>query len=195
MQAVNTSLAVETIADFDAVYHSYQQAVYANIFKMVRHPQSAEDILQEVFLSLWKNKDKVTADRVAGWLFVVSYNKAATYLRHRLKLSLVRLDDPAHIENIATDDASPDTLYQAQLSLIEDALQHLPARKKEAFHLHYFEGRSYEEIASLLGISIGSVKDYIKQAGIFIRKYTNRNYDAAITATISLLLLCTSVPA
>jgi len=185
---VSGPLAVETIADFDSIYYRYHEAVYANIFKMVRQPEAAEDILQEVFFSLWKNREKIMADRAGGWLFVVSYNKAATYLKARLQHSFLHLDDTAPLADEPSGDAA-DAPYQEQLAVIEDALRHLPARKKEVFHLHYFEGRSHEEIASLLGISTNSVKDYLKQASSFIRKYIYRNPDAAVGVAISLIIL------
>jgi RNA polymerase sigma-70 factor (ECF subfamily) len=189
LKRASGSLAVETISDFDAIYYRYHTAVYANIFKMVKQSQAAEDILQEVFFSLWKNREKIMADGVGGWLFVVSYNKAATYLKTSLRHSFLYLHDVDSIEDLSSDDASADAPYQKQLTVIEDALRHLPARKKEVFLLHYFEGRSHEEIASLLGISANSVKDYLKQAGSFIRKYAYRNSGAVVGVTISLMIV------
>ena len=187
-------LAVENISDFDAIYRQHHRAVYANICKMVKQAESAEDLLQEVFLALWQNRQKITADKAAGWLFVVSYNKAVSYLKNRIRHSFVQLEDLALAEKETRSDPSQE-VYQLQLSLIEDAIQHLPERKKEAFRLHFFEGRSYEEIATLLDISINPVKDYIKQSAGFIRKYTDRTYDGSLAdgslATMaSLVVVC-----
>lgn len=182
------SLAVENISDFDAIYKEYHQAVYANIRKMVGQVESAEDILQEVFLTLWKNRLKVNKEKVGGWLFVVSYNKAASFLKSQLRLSFIQLEDIAMADKAAEEDLSQE-VYQLQLSLIEKAIQYLPERKKEVFRLHFFEGRSHEEIATLLGISIPSVKDYIKQSMGIIRQHTSRHYDGSLTAMTSLLLV------
>ncbi len=64
----NQVKAVE-LAQFDAAYHQFHQAVYANICKMVCEPQMAEDILQEVFLSLWEHRHSVDLQNAGGWLF------------------------------------------------------------------------------------------------------------------------------
>ncbi len=184
---INIRLAVESVADFDAIYNQYHRAVYANILKMVKQPETAEDILQEVFFTLWKSREKIYADKVAGWLFVVSYNKAATHLKKLLRLSFVELAEETIIEEAQEDPTRE--IYQEQLSLIENAIRHLPERKKEVLQLHYFEGRSHEEIAASLGISITSVKDYLKQSAGFIRKHTRGNYDGSLAAVASALLV------
>ena len=60
---------------FDSIYYRYHQAVRANIFKIVRDPEMTDDILQEVFISLWDRRTTfVNYKKISGWLFVSSYN-------------------------------------------------------------------------------------------------------------------------
>lgn len=168
------------------LYHQYKQAVYANIFKMVRQPEAAEDILQEVFLALWQNREQIHKDKsVAGWLFVVSYNKAATYLKQQLKSAIVLHEYPEDIPQEQDDDE----LYDIQLSIVEDAINHLPARKKEVFRLCRLEGKPYEEVAEIVGISVPSVKDYLKQSTRFIKRYVSGEYTSTSLTTLSLLII------
>jgi RNA polymerase sigma factor (sigma-70 family) len=83
------ALASGKIEAFDALYHQYKKQVYRNIFKLVRNSDAAEDLLQEVFITLWENRSELQSDRsVAGWLFVVSHNKAQSFLRKKVRESL-----------------------------------------------------------------------------------------------------------
>ena len=101
-----------SIAAFDAFYHQYNQVVYANIIKMVKQPEAAEDLLQEVFLALWQNRHKLRQDRsVAGWLFVVSYNKAATYLKQQLKSAIVLVPEENYPDIVLQEEPLEEDLY------------------------------------------------------------------------------------
>lgn len=184
-----TELATD-LEHFDRLYHTYHQAVYANIFKMVSHAPCAEDILQEVFMSLWENRQQLDPDKVAGWLFVVSYNKAASYLQRKLKEStLLVADDESLTGNLSGNDAPDEALFQWRLSAVEEAINHLPARKKEVFRLCRFEGKSHDEVAEQLGISELSVKDYLKQSTQFIRQYISSHYPHFELTSLALLLV------
>jgi RNA polymerase sigma-70 factor (ECF subfamily) len=178
-----------SIAAFETLYHQYKQVVYANIFKMVRQPEAAEDLLQEVFLALWQNRQQIHKDKsVAGWLFVVSYNKAATYLKQQLKSVIVLSEYP---NNFPQEELDDDELYHTQLAVVEDAINYLPARKKEVFRLCRLEGRPYEEVAEIVGISVPSVKDYLKQSTRFIKSHIIKGEGTAsgLTTLSSLLII------
>lgn len=177
---------------FDAFYHQYKQVVYANIVKMVKQPEAAEDLLQEVFIALWQNRHKLRQDRsVAGWLFVVSYNKAATYLKQQLKSAIVLVPEAHYPDIIPHEEPLEEELYQAQLAIVEAAINQLPARKKEVFRLCRLEGRPYEEVALTMGISVTSVKDYLKQSVRFIREYAQEHPSATGMTTLSLIAALT----
>jgi RNA polymerase sigma-70 factor (ECF subfamily) len=194
MDGANTEISLlhdlssGSVTAFETLYHQYKQVVYANIYKMVRQPEAAEDILQEVFLALWQNRQKVHQDKsVGGWLFVVSYNKAATYLKQQLKSTIVLDEYP---ENLPQEEQEDDELYHMQLSIVEDAINHLPARKKEVFRLCRLEGKPYEEVAEIVRISVPSVKDYLKQSTRFIKRYAEGEYATTTgLTTLSLLII------
>ncbi len=186
-QLFSTSNEDAALGHFDRLYHQYHQAVYANIYKMVSRQECAEDILQEVFLSLWENRQQLDPEKVAGWLFVVSYNKAATYLKKQLRGITIHVPEDA-LPDIALAEQPDEQLYRLKLSVVEEAINHLPARKKEVFRLCRFEGRSYDEVAELLGISVLSVKDYLKQSTRFIRHYVRSHYPHFEATTLTLLL-------
>ncbi|WP_247235628.1 RNA polymerase sigma factor [Telluribacter sp. SYSU D00476] len=159
------------MAGFDSLYYKYHQAVYANILKMVREPAVAEDLLQDVFLALWEHHTSIESNRVANWLFVVSYNKSLTFLKKLRRSPVSLVPEIAVLENIASSDLLSEEDFLERLAMVEEAIALLPERKKEIFYKYRFEGIPLQEIASLLNISVHTVKDHLKVATKFIREY------------------------
>lgn len=168
-------LAEGNEAAFGHIYSCYSPAVYANIRKMVIPAGFAEDILQEVFMALWANRHKINTEQsIAGWLFVVSHNKAITYLKKKLRETIVPL--PLSDVDIPEDMPTDEQYFASQTSMLEEAISHLSPQKRTVFQLCHFEGKTYEEVATALGISVPSVKDYLKQSSAFIKKYVHNHF-------------------
>jgi RNA polymerase sigma-70 factor (ECF subfamily) len=177
-------------AAFEALYHRYKQPVYANIRKMVPDPDAAEDLLQETFIALWENRTAIDpAKGAGGWLFVVSYNKAASYLKKKLREAAILEPETDLAELAVADELGDEELYTTQLALVEEAVAHLPARKQAVFRLCRFEGKSAEEVAAATGISVASVKDYLKQSTRFIREYIHLGHAPTQALAVAGLLV------
>jgi len=167
---------------FDFYYNQYHQAIFANIYKIIQDKTFAQDILHDVFLAFWEKKHTIrSADSVIGWLYVVSQNKSFTFLKKKLKESTILLENPKVVELIMETPEINEAFYQKQLQILEDAVNHLPKRKKELFSLCRFEGKSLEYAAATLGISEDSAKDYLKQSTRLIRQYIQANYPAEMS--------------
>jgi RNA polymerase sigma-70 factor (family 1) len=174
--------------EFEQLYQTHADAVYANILRLVKRPECAEDLLQEVFISLWQHKDTLTDQKsIPGWLFVVSYNKSLTFLKKRVKESIESIDSYEQYLQLENEDIIDEDLYQQQLSIIHQAVEELPKKKREVFKLCRFEGRSTDEVAQLMGISKESVKDYLKQSNRTIKDYI-KNQSPSVA--ISILVFC-----
>lgn len=162
---------------FDFYYNKYHQAIFANIYKIIQDKTFAQDILHDVFLAFWEKKHTIrSADSVIGWLYVVSQNKSFTFMKKRLKESTILLENPTIVELIMESPEINEEFYKKQLEILEDAVNHLPRRKKELFSLCRFEGKSLESAAATLGISEDSAKDYLKQSTRMIKQYIQTNY-------------------
>ena len=182
------ALAQGQVGAFDALYYRYQQPVYANIFRLVRDVAAAEDLLQEVFIALWEHRLTLDPRRpVGGWLFVVSHNKAASYLKKRIReaTALGAAPDEAAAALSAVVEAER---FEQQWALVEAAVGQLPARQQRVFRLCRFEGKAPEEVAALVGISVASVKDYLKQATMAIRGRVRSTGRAAVASGILLFI-------
>ncbi|WP_134091177.1 RNA polymerase sigma factor [Olivibacter sp. XZL3] len=184
-----TKPAIDDLQAFNECYYKYHHLVYANILKIVKQPAYAEDLLQDVFVSLWESRNKLSDKSIAGWLFVVSHNKAMDCLKRSLKLSVEYVDDYSLFEDLALEEEQDEAAYLSQVMMMKEAVNALPKRKKEVFRLCRFEGKSKEEVAFLLGISPGSVADYLKQSNKAIRDYILTHYPYSISGG----LLCAIV--
>jgi RNA polymerase sigma-70 factor (ECF subfamily) len=174
---------------FEHLYNQYSAALYANILKMVRQPDLAEDILQDVFTVLWTSRAKIDPDQpVANWLFVVSYHRSLSCLKKKLRENTVPAAEPV-IADIPDEPAMDEKYYGARLDILNTAVDGLPLHKQRVFRLYYFENKTIDEIAQELDLSTASVRFYLKQSRSLIRQYVSGRFPQAVG--LSLLLLVT----
>ncbi len=154
------------------IYNRYHQAVLLNIRKFVDHQCESEDILQEVFISLWNNRQKLTdSHSIGGWLFTTSYYKSLEHIKIAIKQSIVTFTEEMNDVFVLDEmDHAAESDYAYKLLVLNKAIEQLPARKRKAFELRRFEGKTYEEIAFALNISVASAKDYVKSASQLLKK-------------------------
>ncbi|MBN9383558.1 MAG: sigma-70 family RNA polymerase sigma factor [Chitinophagaceae bacterium] len=180
-RTLDTELAIAfidgNIDAFNALYYKYNNAVFANICKLIQQKEIAEDILQEVFLSLWENRSKLKEEQsIPGWLFVVSYNKSVNYLEKLLLEKRIAAGVVLN-EELPVDGAGED-LFELKMDLVAEAIRRLPVRKKQAFTLCKLQGKSYAEAAQLMGVSAETVKEHLKISLKLIKEQVLNKYDS-----------------
>jgi RNA polymerase sigma-70 factor (ECF subfamily) len=154
---------------FEAFVRRYQDMVYATAARLLANPAEAEDVAQTVFLKAFQRFDQIGAsDAAAGWLKTTARHECLNYLsRYRARWRFFSEIGPAGAAatNVADEIAAPpDDALAADLDRaalherVEDALRSLPDHQRVPLVLFHFEETSYQEIAALLGVSIGKVK-------------------------------------
>jgi RNA polymerase sigma-70 factor (family 1) len=157
------------IGAFNSLYWNYHAAIYANALKLIREPALAEDIVQEVFVTLWERRHSIDPKQdIAGWLFVVSHHKTIDQLKRKLRQALTEKILQAIIEE---PDAFKEDITEEQLGTIERAVEQLSPQKRKVFELCKVQKRTYEKAAEELHISKYTVKEYLSDAIISIKKY------------------------
>ncbi len=160
----------DDIDAFNTIYWEYHPAVYSNALKLIRDPSIAEDIVQEVFVTLWGKRHAIDPEQdIAGWLFVVSHHKTVDQLKRKLKHTLLRKN-----LGISREDHSiivNADLKEEQLNAIEQAMDQLSPQKRKVFELCKVQGRTYKKAAEELHISKYTVKEYLSEAIVSIKKY------------------------
>lgn len=149
-----------------ALYDRYSALVFAQLVRIVGSRARAEDLLQEVFLQIWRRAADFRADRgsVSAWLFTIARNRALDLVRsaeHRLTEATAEVPAAA-----ADDDEHPDE--QAALAerraAVRSALGSLSPVQRQAVELAWFEGLSHSEIAARLDEPLGTIKSRLGQA-------------------------------
>jgi RNA polymerase sigma-70 factor (ECF subfamily) len=150
-----------------SLFDRYSKLVYSVALRVLRDPSAAEDVLQEVFMQIWRNPDSFTAARgsLGGWLAIVARNRSIDTLRR--KRPSVDVDDVplASSFNLA-DEAERNSLMERARSVI----QMLPTEQRKTLEMAFFDGLTHSEIAEMTGDPLGTVKTRIRSALLTLRK-------------------------
>jgi RNA polymerase sigma-70 factor (ECF subfamily) len=151
----------------EEIFRRYSGPVYSVALRVLRDSGQAEDVLQEVFLQLWRKPAAFVQNRgsLGAWLVVIARNRAIDVLRRRKPSDSVDDVVLTSTANVA-DEAERNTMMEKVRRVIAD----LPMEQRKSLELAYFEGLSHTEIASRTGDPLGTVKTRIRQALISLRK-------------------------
>lgn len=159
---------------YHILFNTYYKDVYRAAYYISRDPFDAEEIVQEAFIIAFKNietlKDK---DKFKQWICTIAINLAKRKFQNKKRELL--MDETEKIIPFALEvlDHIPleDHLAQDELKeYIREQIHHLNPQYKEVLYLFYFEQLSYQEIADLLDISIGTVKSRISRAKLKLKE-------------------------
>ena len=155
---------------FNTLYWEYHAALYANALKLIKDPVVAEDIVQEVFVTLWGKRHAIDPEQdIAGWLFVVSHHKTLDQLKQKIRHALVqkKLSVAGEYQSVIVNT----DIKEEQLSTIEQAVDQLSPQKRKVFELCKVQGITYKKAAEEMHISQYTVKEYLSDALVSIKKY------------------------
>lgn len=153
---------------FRTLYSRYGNLVYSAALRVLRDPQIAEDMVQEIFLRLWRKPESYTATRgkFTTWLTSVTRNRAVDEIRSRNRRYRHETASPEEQEREFAGPETEDPAMRAELAdqrrLIKLALSGLPPEQKETIELAYFGGLTQQEIAERLNQPLGTVKTRIR---------------------------------
>jgi len=154
----------------------YERPVFSLIFRMVRDRETAEDLAQETFIKVLKNLDRYSPEfKFSSWLFKIANNLTIDHLRRRRidTISIEGAPDAVTVESaratsiaVVSQDQSPlEELESRELgTAIEAAIAGLRPEYRACILLRHVEDRSYEEIAEIVKLPLGTVKTYIHRA-------------------------------
>ena len=153
---------------FRALYQRYGNLVYSASLRVVRDTQIAEDMVQEIFLRIWRKPDAYVAQRgrFVTWLTSVTRNRAVDEVRSRNRRFRHETASPEEQEREFAAPDSTDPALTAELSdqrrLILAAMSGIPSEQREVIELAYFGGLTQQEIAERLSQPLGTVKTRIR---------------------------------
>lgn len=164
-------------AAFDAFVREYQDMVYGVAVRLLANEAEAEDVAQTVFMRAYEHFADVQGQpRVPGWLKTVTTHLCLNHLeryraRWRLFSELDGADAP--VMDAASGAPDPEATLDAveRRARLEQALGQLPPHQRVPLALFHFEQQSYDDIARLLGVSVGKVKTDMHRGRLALRRW------------------------
>jgi len=143
---------------FRLIVDNYGSKIYWHARRLVILHEDADDVVQNTFISVWKNLDSFRKDSsLYTWIYTIATNEALSLIKKREKRNSVPLDS---LENIFSISAEGDTLFDGDRAeqILQDAILKLPGKQMLVFKMRYYDDMSYEEMSKVLGTSVGALK-------------------------------------
>jgi RNA polymerase sigma-70 factor, ECF subfamily len=152
------------------LYERYSPVVYSVALRVLGNTAAAEDVLQDVFMQLWRSPEMFDASRgsLPGWLAVITRNRAIDSLRKRRPEA-----DITEIVVSVEPDLASSAGWSRALEKIRSVLGGMPAPQRSALEMAFFDGLTHSEIAQKTGEPLGTVKTRIRAGLMTLRRAFN----------------------
>lgn len=161
----------------------YQNLCYFS-FSYVKEKQIAEEVVSDIFIKLWEKRAQINIGlKLKSYLYTAVKNQSLNYLRSN-KLHSEKLNSVDQITLTMIDNPDDNLRYEDLKKVMDNLIETLPDKRKLIFRMNKFDELSYEEIASILSISISTVRNQMVSAV----KYLNKQY-TSLKKIISLLII------
>jgi RNA polymerase sigma-70 factor, ECF subfamily len=146
---------------FEVVYDRHADAAFSLAYRMLGARASAEEVVQEAFLAVWRSGGRYAPERgsVRNWLLGIVHHRAVDALRRQAAHQVRRVGDETEIERRpAAELTEVEAIRREEARAIRVALDELPAEQSRVIELAYFGGYTQTEIAELLALPLGTIK-------------------------------------
>lgn len=173
---------------FELLYDKYRMLLMGKVFRLVKSEELTADIIQDLFLKIWNNRENVDPEKsFRSFLYKISENLVFDFYR---KAARDRELFRGVFDNLNTQyDHVEEYINKKD---VEKQLQHvldiLPPQCRKVYLLFKFEGKSYQEISDMLGISLSAVNNHITKANNLIKKHFPSENLVALYVVFSFLL-------
>ena len=155
---------------WDELVREHADRVYRLAYRLSGNAQDAEDLTQETFIRVFRSLSRYEAGTFEGWLHRITTNLFLDMVRRRGRIRMEAL--PEDYDRVPAEDPNPEQIYHdSRLGPdLQAALDSLPPEFRAAVVLCDIEGLSYEEIADVLGLKLGTVRSRIHRGRSLLRK-------------------------
>jgi len=155
---------------FDVLYKKYSKRLYKFGFSILKSQEETENLIQDVYLSLYENRHKVEKETsVKYYLFSIAHNSAISIIRKKAKESQF-IEYLRSLQEINEQPVNVELEYKELTNNLDEIINQLPRRQKEVYILHRIDGLKYNEIADRLHISTNTIENHMSHAIKTIRE-------------------------
>ncbi len=159
------------VGSFEELYRRHHRRVYSICLRMLQNPTEAEDLTQDVFVQLFRKIGSFRGDSAfTTWLHRMTVNQVLMHFRKRNVKLEKTTEEGETPEQIVMGTANPDRMPIVDKIALQDAVDQLPNGYKNVFLLHDVQGYEHEEVAKILGCSVGTSKSQLHKARLKMRK-------------------------
>lgn len=155
-----TQLAAGNEAAFNQLFERHRNGIYLHALTYTKSPEFAEELVLDIFMKIWDNRERLPEiAHFPGYLFILSRNQLVSAMRKRLEQPFTDMD----LTQWESPGTGPDKhleLKEVQ-ALLEKAIASLPPQQRTAFTLSRTDGKTYDEIAAIMGITKRTVNFHI----------------------------------
>ncbi len=159
------------MAAFEEIYNRHHRRVYSICLRMLQRPTEAEDLTQDVFIQLYRKIGSFRGDSAfTTWLHRMTVNQVLMHFRKRtVKYEKTTEEGETPVQMVAGT-ANPERMRIVDKIALDNAIEQLPPGYKNVFVLHDVEGFEHEEVARILGCSVGTSKSQLHKARLKLQK-------------------------
>lgn len=156
---------------FEHLYRLYSGRIFLNIVKMVKDEDEAKEISQDLFIRIWNNRKNIDPDKsFPSYLFLVAQNLVRDFFRK------ADLDQKRQITIIARstelyEHIESNIYFKESSAILQNAIDALPVQRKRIYTLCKIEGKSYDEVAEIMGITVSTVGNQLVKATQSVQAY------------------------
>ena len=155
---------------FEVIYQRYNRRTYSLALRMTASVTEAEDLTQEVFIQLFRKIGSFRGDSAfSTWLHRMTVNQVLMHFRRRSVKNERTSEDGEMPEQTVRGSANPSKMQVVDRIALKNAIAQLPNGYRKVFILHDVEGFEHEEVARLMGISVGTSKSQLHKARLKLR--------------------------
>ena len=159
------------MAAFEEIYRRHHRRVYSICLRMLQNASEAEDLTQDVFIQLYRKIGSFRGDSAfTTWLHRMTVNQVLMHFRKRTVKFEKTTEEGDTPEQIVSGTANPEKMRIVDKIALDNAIEQLPAGYKNVFLLHDVEGFEHEEVARILGCSVGTSKSQLHKARLKLQK-------------------------
>lgn len=162
-------------AAFEKLIKDFQRPLYSHIRLIVMNHEDANDVLQNVFIKVFRGLGKFKGDsKLFSWVYRIATNESITFINQKAKKNNISNQKYAQreIDNLEADTYFDTDVIQLKL---QKAIVLLPEKQQLVFKMRYFQDLKYEEISNILGTSVGALKASYHHASKKIEEYMNQD--------------------
>jgi len=158
---------------FNLLVREYQERVYWHVRKMVIDHDDADDLVQEIFVKVWKNLGSFREDaKLYTWIYRIATNECLTFLKRKKRKFFVPIKD---VQGELSEKIDQDTNISGDevQRKLQKALLKLPDKQRMVFNMKYFDDMKFKDIAEITGTSVGALKANYHHAVKKIEEFIN----------------------